>query len=61
MKRSQSQIRLHIMAVLRRWDSIGVVSDKNQDAYDSYAANFVRLPARGATSIRWSITCVGSS
>lgn len=43
-------------------DPIGVISEHNQDEYDSYSADIVRLPDRGATVedivnyMRWAVT-----
>lgn len=45
----QDQPHLKVMAILRRWDPIGVISENNQDEYDSYSAAVVRLLDRGAT------------
>src|SRR3982750_159469 len=46
----QNQPHLKVMAVLRRWDPIGVISEDNQDEYDSYSGDVVRLLDRGATA-----------
>ena len=58
----QNQPHLKVMAVLRRWDPIGVISEDNQDEYDSYSVDIVRLLDRGATVddvvdyMRWAVT-----
>ena len=58
----QNQPHLKVMAVLRRWDPIGVISEDNQDEYDSYSVDIVRLLDRGATVddivgyMRWVVT-----
>jgi len=58
----QNQPHLKVMAVLRRWDPIGVISEQNQDEYDSYSVDVVRLLDRGATVddivdyMRWVVT-----
>jgi hypothetical protein len=45
----QNQPHLRVMAVLRRWDPISVISDANQDEYDSYSVKIVHMLDRGAT------------
>lgn len=45
----RSRPHLKVMAVLRRWDPIGVIDEDNQDKYDGYSAEMVRLLDRGAT------------
>jgi len=40
---SQNQPHLKVMAVLRRWDPIGVICDKNQNEYDAYSAKIVHM------------------
>src|SRR5687767_4324470 len=58
----QNQPHLKVMAVLRRWDPIGVISEDNQDEYDAYSVDVVRLLDRGATVddiveyMRWVVT-----
>jgi hypothetical protein len=58
----QNQPHLKVMAVLRRWDPIGVIREDNQDEYDSYSADVVRLLDRGASVddivdyMRWVVT-----
>src|SRR5688500_16209903 len=58
----QNQPHLKVMAVLRRWDPIGVISEDNQDEYDGYSVDVVRLLDRGATVddivayMRWAVT-----
>ena len=58
----QNQPHLKVMAVLRRWDPIGVISEDNQDEYDSYSVDVVRLLDRGGTVddlvdyMRWVVT-----
>src|SRR5437870_3551975 len=57
-----NQPHLKVMAVLRRWDPIGVISQDNQDEYDRYSVDVVRLLDRGATVddivdyMRWAVT-----
>ena len=45
----QNQPHLKVMAVLRRWYPIGVISDRNQDEYDSYSFDVVRRLDQGAS------------
>ena len=58
----QNQPHLQVMAVLRRWDPIGVISEENQDEYNSYSIDVVRLLDRGASVqdiveyMRWVVT-----
>ncbi len=58
----QNQPHLKVMAVLRRWDPIGVISEDNQDEYDGYSIYIVRMLDRGATVdeiveyMRWVVT-----
>ena len=58
----QNQPHLKVMEVLRRWDPIGVISEHNQNEYDSYSVEIVRLLDRGATVdeivdyMRWVVT-----
>ena len=58
----QNQPHLMVMAVLRRWDPIGVISEHNQNEYDGYSGEIVRLLDRGATLddivayMRWVVT-----
>jgi hypothetical protein len=58
----QNQPHLKVMAVLRRWDPIGVISERNQDEYDGYSARIVRMLDAGATvddlveHMRWIVT-----
>ena len=62
LKLPQNQPHLKVMAVLRRWDPIGVISERNQDEYDSYSVDIVRLLDRGASVekivdyMRWAVT-----
>ena len=46
--RSTSQDHLKVMAILRRWDPIGVISEDNQDEYDGYSSDVVRMLDRAA-------------
>jgi hypothetical protein len=58
----QNEPHLKVRAVLRRWDPIGVITEDNQDEYDSYSVDVVRLLDRGATVdeivkyMRWVVT-----
>jgi len=58
----QNQPHLKVMAVLRRWDPIGVISEENQDEYDSYSVQIVHMLDRGASIddiveyMRWVVT-----
>jgi hypothetical protein len=58
----QNQPHLKVMAVLRRWDPIGVICEDNQDEYDSYSGYIVGMLDRGATVddvveyMRWVVT-----
>jgi hypothetical protein len=57
----QNEPPLEVMAVLRRWDPIGVITEANQDEYDGYSAQIVHMLDRGATVdeivdyIRWVV------
>jgi hypothetical protein len=50
------------MAVLRRWDPIGVIGEHNRDEYNGYSVDVVRALDRGATVdeiveyMRWVVT-----
>lgn len=48
--RPDAQGHLKVMAVLREWDPIGVISEDNQDEYDSYAQSIVEMLDAGATA-----------
>jgi hypothetical protein len=58
----QNQPHLKVMAVLRRWDPIGVISEDNQDEYDGYSVDVLHMLDRGATVneiidyMRWVVT-----
>lgn len=58
----QNQPHLKVMEVLRRWDPIGVISESNQDEYDGYSVQVVRMLDAGATAdslvdhMRWIVT-----
>src|SRR5262245_50723943 len=58
----QNQPHLRVMAVLRRWDPIGVISEANQNEYDSYSVDVKRMLDQGATVnqlvdyMRWVVT-----
>ena len=62
LRMPQNQPHLRVMAVLRRWDPIGVVNEHNQDEYDHpYSVDIVHLLDRGATVddlvqyMRWAV------
>jgi hypothetical protein len=42
-RRPDAKGHLKVMELLRKWDPIGVITDENQDEYDGYFANIVRL------------------
>jgi hypothetical protein len=58
----QNQPHLKVMAVLRRWDPIGVIGEDNQDECDGYSGDVVRMLDRGASVtdiveyMRWVVT-----
>ena len=58
----QNRPHLKVMAVLRRWDPIGVITEENQDEYDGYSVKIVHLLDEGATVddlvdyMRWVVT-----
>jgi len=58
----QNQPHLKVMAVLRRWDPIGVITDEHSDEYDSYSDRIVHMLDEGATVedvvdyMRWVVT-----
>ena len=58
----RNQPHLKVMAVLRRWDPISVISEDHQDEYDGYSGEVVRLLDQGATVdeivgyMRWVVT-----
>ena len=62
LRMPQNQPHLKVMEVLRRWDPIGVITDQNQDEYDSYSVPIVRMLDAGATAaeiaeyMRWVVT-----
>jgi hypothetical protein len=43
LTRPDARGHLKVLEVLRQWDPIGVVSEKNQDEYDALAPRLVRL------------------
>ena len=43
LKRPDAQGHLKVMELLRKWDPIGVITKENQDEYDMYSADIVRL------------------
>jgi hypothetical protein len=50
LKRADAKGHLKVMAMLRKWDPIGVISSGNQDEYDSYSPQIVRLLDHGCTA-----------
>ncbi len=34
---------LKVLEVLRKWDPIGVIDERNQDEYDSYAPTLIKM------------------
>ena len=48
--RADAKGYLKVLEVLRAWDPIGVISESNQDEYDSYAAGIVRMLDGGVTT-----------
>lgn len=50
LKRADSQPHLFVLATLREWDPIGVISKSNQDEYDSYAPELIRMLDAGASA-----------
>ena|SRR5277367_3465654 len=58
----KNQPHLRVMAVLRRWDPIGVICESNQDEYDTYSARIVHMLDAGANvddlveHMRWIVT-----
>jgi len=49
LRRPDAKGYVKVLEVLRRWDPIGVISEHNQDEYDSYAAPIVRHLDGGTT------------
>lgn len=43
LKRPDAKGHLKVLEVLRKWDPIGVISESNQDEYDSYAPRIIRM------------------
>jgi len=43
MRRPDAKGHLKVMELLRKWDPIGVISENNQDEYDTYAPPIVRM------------------
>jgi hypothetical protein len=43
LKRPDAKGHLKVLEVLRKWDPIGVISEKYQDEYDSYAPAIIRM------------------
>jgi hypothetical protein len=59
LKRPDAQRHLKVLAVLREWDPIGAISESNQDEYDSYAPELIRMLDAGASTqfvADWLIT-----
>ena len=58
----QNQPHLKVMAVLRRWDPIGVITDEHRDEYDAYSVPIVHMLDAGASVdeivdyMRWVVT-----
>ena len=50
LKRPDAQRHLFVLAILREWDPIGVISHFNVDEYDSYAPEIIRMLDAGASS-----------
>lgn len=50
LKRPDAQGHLKVMELLRKWDPIGVITKENQDEYDMYSADIVRLLDRGCSA-----------
>ncbi|MBK6879549.1 MAG: hypothetical protein IPN65_07305 [Elusimicrobia bacterium] len=51
LKRQDAVGHLKVMELLRKWDPIGVISEANQDEYDMYSYNIVRMLDSGITAI----------
>jgi hypothetical protein len=49
LKRPDAQRHLKVLAVLRDWDPIGVISDSHQDEYDGYAPELIGMLDAGAS------------
>jgi hypothetical protein len=49
LKRPDAQRHLKVLAILRDWDPIGVISATNQDEYDAYAPELLRMLDAGAS------------
>ena len=62
LNRPDAQGHLKVMAVLRKWDPIGIITDQNQDEYDTYSSDIVRMLDSGATvnallkHMKWIVT-----
>ena len=50
LKRPDVQGHMKVWEVLREWDPIGVISETNQDEYDSYAPELIRWLDAGAST-----------
>jgi hypothetical protein len=50
LKRRYAGGHLKVMEMLRKWDPIGVIFEKNQDEYDSYSPVIVRMLDGGCTA-----------
>ena len=49
LRRADAKGYFKVLEVLRKWDPIGVISERNQDEYDSYAAPIVRMLDAGVS------------
>ncbi len=43
LERPDAKGHLKVLEVLRKWDPIGIISEKHQDEYDSYAPQIIRM------------------
>ena len=50
LARPDVQGHLKVRQVLREWDPIGVISESDQDEYDSYVPELIRMLDAGATT-----------
>jgi hypothetical protein len=50
LARPDVQGHLKVWAVLREWDPIGIISESNQDEYDGYAPDLIRMLDAGAST-----------
>jgi hypothetical protein len=49
LRRPDAKGHLKVMEILRQWDPIGAIDESNQDEYDSYSDDIVRMLDAGVS------------